>query len=110
MGMGKGPAEGVTYSNNWALVTALATPHETCQCAADRAAPTRGVEASYSPESRLQGPEPNWRDRKSSAEHGQILHEHHHLHLLHHGIGDSPEFVHGRDADQEDGDEPAADL
>jgi len=105
-----GTAEGVSSSNNWAFVTAMAPPHEIAN------APLRRLRAHMWGESQLlagvKAPRAGaeLRDQKSSAQHGEILHEHHHLHLLHHGIGDCPEFVHGRDADQEDGNESAADL
>jgi len=44
--------------------------------------------------------------QRGATEHGDVLHEHDHLHLLHHGVGDPPKLMHGRDADQEDNDQP----
>jgi len=29
-------------------------------------------------------------DEQRAAQHGEVLHEHHHLHLVHHGIGYAP--------------------
>src|SRR5579859_4843438 len=51
------------------------------------------------------------RDQQRSAEHGHVLHEHDHLHLLHHWIGDTPERVHQRrNGNQEQGDERGPNL
>jgi len=48
-------------------------------------------------------------DQECAAQHGQVLHEHDHLHLVHHGVRDGPELVHrGCDSDEEEGDEPGA--
>src|SRR5690348_9557444 len=49
-------------------------------------------------------------EEERAAEHGDVLHEHYHLHLLHHRIGDSPEFVHWGDRDQKEDNEPCAQL
>lgn len=50
------------------------------------------------------------RDQQRCAEHGDVLHEQDHLHLLHHGIAHAPESVQRRDADQEQDNQPGADF
>src|SRR5208282_4541009 len=51
------------------------------------------------------------RNEQRAAQHGHVLHEVDHLHLAHHGVSDRPEVMqHGRDADQEQCDEPCAEL
>jgi hypothetical protein len=51
------------------------------------------------------------RDDQCPAQHGDVLREHDHLHLVHHGIGYGPEVVHhGRYASQEQYDQPGANF
>jgi hypothetical protein len=48
-------------------------------------------------------------DEQSTADHGQVFHEHDHLHLRHPWIGYGPEFVHHQcDRDQKEHDQPGA--
>jgi len=49
-------------------------------------------------------------NQQGPAQHGDVLHEHSHLQLLHHRVGNAPEFVQGRNADEEDHDQPCAEL